>query len=556
MRRRLFAVGATFGLLLSLPSHAAAEAEAAAPRPNFLVIVVDDLGFSDPGYMGSEIRTPHMDALAAEGLVLTNFHVSPACSPTRAMLLTGQDPHRVGLGTMRGEAAPEQRDRAGYEGVLDPTVETLAEALRAGGYHTYLSGKWHLGDAPHQLPTARGFERAFGPTGGGTSHFADGLDLFAADGPPPMADWRDDGEPVARLPADWFSTDGFTDRLIGQIEDGRGDGRPFFALAAFTAPHWPLQAPEAWIDRYAGAYDAGWDVLRVARMAAVRDSGLATTDGPPPERLPFVPAWEALDEAARARAARTMEVYAAMVSHLDHNIGRLLAYLEDTGRRRDTLVLLFSDNGAEGNPVNRIVTDADWVARTFDNRLDNIGRPGSYVFTGPGWAQASSVPFHLFKTFPTQGGIRTTAVIAGPDVVPGRRSDAFTTVMDLAPTLLVRAGLAPRERSRLDGRSLDPLLTDHAEAVHGPDRVTGWELFGRRAIRVGDWKALWLYEPYGLGRWQLFDLSRDPGERHDLASANPERLHALLQAWATYAEAHRVVLPDNDAGYALEEDWR
>lgn len=561
-RRMAWGLGALIALIAGSPLAADDPPAKRDARPNFLIIVADDLGYSDLGFMGSEIPTPHLDALAAEGLLLTGFHVTPTCSPTRAALLTGLDPHRAGLGTMRNQAAPEQAGRPGYEGVLAPDVLTIAERLGAVGYASYLSGKWHLGDAPGQRPTDRGFDRAFGPIGGGASHFSDQLAMFAAEGPPGKALFLDDGAPAAPLPDEWFSTDGFTDRLIGQIESGRQDGRPFLALATYTAPHWPLQAPEAWIDRFEGAYDDGWDVLRETRMEGLRRSGRVPPDTPTPARLPFVPAWDSLDEAQQRRAARTMEVYAAMVAHLDHAVGRLLAYLEQSGQRDDTLVFFFPDNGAEGNPVNRIVPDWGWVERTFDNRLENIGRPGSYVFTGPGWAQASALPFHLFKAFPTQGGIQVPAIIAGARTAPGRENDAFATVMDLVPTLLELAD-APvidpaddRSSVPLAGRSLVPLIEGGADRVHGPSTVTGWELFGRRAVRVGDWKAQWLYAPYGPARWQLFDLATDPFETRDLAAGQPERLAGLIDAWSTYAREQRVVLPAEDAGYAREDDWR
>jgi arylsulfatase A-like enzyme len=537
-------------------------------RPNFLVIVADDLGYSDLGVMGSEIRTPNLDALAARGLLLTDFHVTPTCSPTRAMLLTGVDPHPAGLGSMRGQASPEQDGQPGYEGVLSSGVVTVAELLGDAGYYTVMAGKWHLGSEPGQKPTERGFERAFGPVSGGSSHFSDQLAMFASSGPPGKALFLDDGKEVESLPDEWFSSTGYTDRIIAQLDDQRRDGRSFFAYAAYTAPHWPLQAPDAYIDRYVGMYDAGWDALRQQRQRALAERDLPGPDGTKPaERLPFVPEWSALPAEARARATRTMEVYAAMIEHLDHEIGRLLAYLEANGELGSTLVLFFSDNGAEGNPVNRIIDDHDWVERTFDNRLDNIGRRGSYVFPGPGWAQASTAPFNLFKAFPTQGGLLAPAIVSGHGVQRtgdenGRR-DAFVTVKDVTPTILDLAGVAhPGSRYRgrsvapLEGRPMSDLLAGRATRVHGDEDVMAWELFGRRALRKGSWKAIWLYEPYGNGRWQLFDLATDPAEQRDLAGQRPDKLRELLAAWDEYVTSNGVILPAADAGYALEDDWR
>ena len=552
------------GMVALAAAHSAEPGSRTTPsRPSFLLIVADDLGYSDLGVMGSEIRTPNLDRLATNGLLLTNFHVAPTCSPTRAMLLTGVDTHPAGLGTMHRQWSPEQQGQPGYEGVLSDRVVTVATLLRDAGYHTYLSGKWHLGREPGQYPTDRGFERSFGPISGGATHFSDQLPLFFPGRETARALFIEDGEPVEELPGAWFSTNGFTDRLIEQIDSGRADGRPFLALATYTAPHWPLQAPDDFIDRYRGVYDAGWDVLRAKRMAALKARGLVSAYTAAPGRVPWAPSWADLDQDSRAKHARVMEVYAAMVENLDHNVGRLLDYLATTGQLENTLVLFFSDNGAEGNPVNRIIDDHGWVERTFDNRLENIGRVGSYVSTAPGWAQASTSPFRLFKGFTTQGGIQVPAIAHGPGVAGGRRSNAFVTVKDVAPTLLELAGVAlPDDRyrgrtvARIEGRSMTGLLSARQARVHGDSDVMGWELFGRRALRRGDWKITWLYEPYGAGRWELFNLASDPAEARDLAGERPDILGAMLAAWHAYSERNGVILPARDAGYALEDDWR
>lgn len=561
MRWPLLTVFALFAGSTAADSLARENPEPSKP-PNFLIIVADDLGFSDLGFMGSEIRTPNLDALAADGLLLRNFHVAPTCSPTRAMLLSGTDAHPAGLGTMRGEASPEQAGQPGYEGYLSDRVVSIARLLNDAGYHSYLTGKWHLGALSGQQPMDRGFEHAYGPLGGGMSHFSDGAPLFSPDGSAVMAKFLDDGNLVTGLPDGWFSSEAFTDRLIDNIESDRADGKPFFALAAYTAPHWPLHASEDFIDRYRGVYDLGWDQLRAQRVAALKSAGHIAPATVVPDRLDWVEPWEDLTEEQRAGAIRTMEVFAAMVEQLDHNIGRLLNYLDETGLRDNTVILFFSDNGAEGNPVNRIIDDHDWVENSFDNQLENIGRPGSYVFTGPGWAQASTAPFNLFKTFPSQGGIRTPALVSGPGVISGI-SDAFVTVKDIAPTLLELANV-PQPGAEYDGRavvpmsgkSLQSLLRDSMAEVHDSTTVTVWELFGRRAVRIGDWKAIWLYEPYGPARWQLFNLATDPDETTDLAASEPAQLRGLLEAWADYEERYQVILPATDHGYAREDDWR
>jgi arylsulfatase len=519
-----------------------------------LLIVADDLGYSDLGVLGSEIRTPHLDALARDGLLLTSFLVSPACSPTRAMLLTGTDAHASGLGTMAGEASENQKGRPGYEGRLSDGAVTIATRLRQAGYHTYLSGKWHLGMDEPQGPAAHGFERSFALLPGGASHFADGAPLVEGrDRAPYVEDGRE-----ATLPVGFHSSAFITDKLIEQIRGGLADAKPFFAFASYTAPHWPLQAPDADLELYRGAYDEGWDALRTSRFEAMRRRGIVPRASADPPRTRFARAWSALAPDERRREARPMELYAAMVENLDRHVGRLLQFLKDSGRYERTLVLFFSDNGAEGNPIDRLRTNAAWIPRRFDNSLANLGRVGSYAWLGPGWAQATT-PFRLWKGFPTEGGIRVPAIVRfGSD---GRRgtSSAVASVLDVAPTLLELAGVArsagrfqERAGAPLEGRSLVGFLRGKTDLVHGDDFTIGFELFGRRALRRGDWKIVWLFEPYGPGRWELFDLAHDPAESRDLSREHPARLAELTRAWDEYAARNGVILPGRDMGYALE----
>ena len=524
-----------------------------AQRPNILVLVADDLGYSDLGFLGSEIRTPHLDALAASGTVLTNFHVGPACSPTRAMLLSGVDAHPAGLGSMSGEGDARQFEQPGYEGFLSDRVVTVARLLRDAGYATAMVGKWHLGEWQEVGPHRRGFERSFVLPGAGASHFADAQPLGDTDVP---AQYWEDGEPVG-LPADFFSSDFYTDRLIRYLDEAHEKGCPFFAYAAYTAPHWPLQATDDDIDRYRGAYDDGWDALRERRVAGLVRAGVIPPDLAVPARLPFVPAWESLSAEERRIEARKMEIFAAMVENLDANIGRLLDHLKEIGEYENTLVLFFSDNGAEGNPI----VGAPWTWKGFDNRLANMGRVGSYVSYGPGWAQATTAPFRLFKSFPTEGGIRTPAIA----VLPGGGSaetglrDAFVSVKDVVPTALELAGVEHpggsyrgRPVAALEGASMLAFLRGQTNAVHPDDYSMGWELFGRRAVLQGDWKLVWLWEPYGPERWALYDLARDPAETDDLTARNPEKRQELLALWDEYAERNGVILPSRDTSYALE----
>jgi arylsulfatase len=504
--------------------------------------------------LGSEIRTPHLDALARSGLLLTSFLVSPACSPTRAMLLSGADTHPAGLGTMSGNADVNQKDRPGYEGYLSDRVVSVATLLRDAGYHTYVTGKWHLGMEERLGPHERGFERSFVLLPGGASHFADATRVTESTEPAP---YREDGRVVA-LPAGFYSTAHFTDKLIEYVRHGLADGKPFFAYAAYTSPHWPLQVPDAELDRYAGAYAEGYDLLRTRRFERARSLGIVPAGAAVPQRTRFARAWDELLPDEKLRQARTMEIYAAMVEDLDRHVGRLLQFLKDAGLYQNTFVLFFSDNGAEGNPIDRMEANAAWIPKRFDNGLGNLGRVNSYAWLGPGWAQAAT-PFRLWKGFPTEGGVRVPAIVrfgAG-----GRRGveDEVVTVKDVAPTLLELAGAGhpgssfeDRSVAPLEGRSMLPFVKRESPAVHGGDFTMGWELFGRRALRRGDWKIVWLYEPYGPGRWELFDLASDPLESRDLATTEPAKLAQLLRAWEEYVAKNGVVLPTGDMGYARE----
>ena len=544
-------------LALTGATACAPERTKTQQRPNFLVILADDLGYSDLGVMGSEIRTPNIDALAAEGVLLTNYYVAPNCSPTRAMLLSGTDTHPAGLGTMAGDADENQEGHPGYEGYLSDRVVSVASLLRDAGYHTYMAGKWHLGVLPHLSPESRGFERAFVNIAGGASHFGDAAPMLNGY----TTVYRENGTDVA-IPEDFYSSDFYTDKLIEYLEDGSEDGQPFFVYAAYTAPHWPLHAPDDYIDRYRGVYDDGYDALRAKRVQNLIDDHVVP-DVPVPRSVDWVPAWDSLDEEEKRIEVRRMEIYAAMVESLDDNIGRLLDYLKRTGQYENTVIIFSSDNGAEGNNIGTMYDNEDWIPTRFDNRYENMGRIGSYVWTGPAWAQAQTGPFRLFKSFTTDGGTRTPAIVRLSGLAHrGHRMDTFATVKDVAPTLLELAGVEHpsvyngREVAPMQGRSMVSFLSGETDSIHGDEAVMGWELFGRRGILKGHWKLVWMWEPYGMERWELFDLSRDPSESRDLSEEAPEKLAELLREWEDYVRENDVVLPGRDMGYGLVNGTR
>ncbi|MCC7411152.1 MAG: arylsulfatase [Gammaproteobacteria bacterium] len=522
----------------------AAGATPAPRRPNILVVVADDLGYNDLGYNGGEIATPTLDALAREGVIFTDFYAAPTCSPTRAMLLSGTDSHVAGLGNMAEAIAlmPEQQGKPGYEGYLNERVATLPELLRDGGYHTYMAGKWHLGLEEDQSPAARGFDRSYALLQAGGGHFDD-LALFGG-----KSRYRENGKEV-ELPADFYSTRFFSDRIIGDIESHRADGRPWFAYLAYSAPHWPLQAPAESIATYAGRYDAGYDALVAARLARLKQLGLVAEDVVASPREPDQPAWDALTPEQKLREARKMEIFAAMVDDLDSHFGRVVEYLRSSGQYDDTFIFFMSDNGPEGHDGHDFPPLRQWMQSCCDLSDANMGRPNSYVMYGPNWARAGDTPARMFKHYTLEGGIHVPAFAHYPKGFRGgRRTAAFATVKDVLPTLLALAGIGHpgthyrgRDIAPLQGSSMLPVLHGEADTVHAPDEVMGWELFGRKALRQGRWKLVWTEPPYGRGEWELHDLQTDPAELRDLGAGEPERVAALRDAWQDYARENGVL---------------
>jgi len=523
-------------------------------RPNFLLIVADDMGYSDLGSYGGEINTPVLDDLARQGMRYTDFYVSPTCSVTRSMLLSGTDNHIAGLGNMGELLAPNQMGQPGYEGVLNQRVATVASLLRDGGYHTYMVGKWHLGLKPAQIPHARGFERDFSLLVGGGSHFDS---QWNVEWQIPKSPYTEDGRPVEKLPKDFYSSKNYTDKTIQFIEEGRGDGKPFFAYMAFTAPHGPLQVPDDWLRRYKNQYDEGWDVIRMRRLARMQELGIVEEGVSTAERLWFLPRASMLAPGARIALGRKMELYASMVEYMDDQIGRVFDYLKEIGEYDNTVIIFISDNGAEGNDLVGMVAGRPGTlgylhaAANFAESGHNfIGRKGSFAEYGPAWAQVSMTPFRLFKGFLAEGGTRSPLIVSGPGVqgAGAINKNAILHVMDIAPTLLEMAGVehpasyAGRDIVPMQGKSWVQMLNGETQSPRGPDDWLGFELFGNRAIRRGDWKISWHYQPYGSSDWQLFNLDADPGEQYDLSEKFPEKRAELIALWDEYVVRNGVIV--------------
>ncbi len=519
-------------------------------RPNILLIVADDLGYGDLGAFGGEIDTPVLDALATAGGRFTRFYTHVSCSPTRSLLLTGVDNHRNGLGTMAEDHLPHHDGVPGYEGYLNDEVVTVARLLKDAGYHTYMTGKWHLGLTPETDPFQRGFERSYALLQGGGNHFTgEGMTARSR-----RASYTANGETVER-PEGPYSSDLFTDKLIEAIEANHGDGRPFFAYLSFTAPHFPLQAPAALIRKYADRYREGWDVTRRRRFERMQAMGLAPRAMPLPPRIDEVPDWNDLTNEQRQVEAKKMAIYAAMVDNLDANVGRVLGLLDALGEADNTLVVFLSDNGTD--PYDRNQRPIYAALRTdfgYDNSLANMGDANSYLFYGLGWAQVGSVHHRHYKFLPSEGGMHAPMIARFPGVLtPGDDRDAFASVLDLVPTFLDVAGVEHpgaayegRAVHPLQGRSLLPYLRDRRAVPYGDEEPVAFEIFGHGVVFMGPWKAVRLRPPWDENAWRLYDLSVDPGEQHDLAQEHPALLARLVQAYDAYAQANGVL--DEPAG--------
>ena len=516
------------GLVLAVAAWSSAGATTAAAevspptRPNIVVILVDDMGFSDLGCTGGEIPTPHLDALAAEGLTFTRFCNTGRCCPTRASLLTGLYPHQAGVGYMT-----DDEGLPGYRGRLGDGCVTIAESLRDAGYFTCMAGKWHVGQNHGVAPWNRGFLRSLNPAAGG---------FYQAGSP--RYELSLDGAAIAahdpRLPPNWYSTDLWTEFGLRFIDDARAVRKPFFLYLAHNAPHFPLQAPAAEIERFRATYAAGWDALAARRFERQVAAGLFTGNETPAGRPAGVAAWDEVPEAERLRFAHLMATYAATVHLMDRSVGTLVTGLRDRGLLDDTLILFLSDNGgnAESGPGGRTVGDPT--------------KPDSAWFCGESWAWLQNTPLRRFKHYVHEGGIATPLIAHWPRGIAARgaRRRQPGHVIDILPTCLEVAGAAmPATREGvavqpLEGRSLVPAF--HAET--GADRRLFWEHEGNAAVSDGDTKLVRLGRN---GPWELYDLTADRTESHDLAAARPEQVRELTAAWEQWAErVHAVPMPD------------
>jgi arylsulfatase len=530
--------------------------------PNVVVVVLDDLGFAQLGCYGSDLETPNIDRLAARGVRFSNFHTTAVCSPTRASLLTGRNPHRVGMGMLPDLAT----NFPGYSGRFPEGVGTLAQVLQRSGYATFCVGKWHLvprderATGPYGMwPTSLGFDRYYGFLNGETNQWTPNLVRDTNHVEPPCS------------PEDGYHLDAdLADQAIAYLRELRfaHPHRPFFLWYASAAPHAPHQAPPEWIERFRGRFDGGWDAWRAATLERQHALGIVPPDAQLSERPPWIEPWDEIDPERRRLYARMMEVCAAYIAHADHHLGRLVDHLESTGELDQTIVVFVSDNGASGeggpnggyNQLRHYISD---VPDDIDDELAHLEDLGGFRSNGHypwGWALAANTPFRRWKRYTFEGGVRDPMIVVAPGVTEaGGVRGQYCHAVDVAPTVLELCGLEFPDvldgvpQMSVDGVSLVPVLAD---PTAGDVRTRQYyECWGSRAVYDDGWKAVTNHvnqltaaerdeidgsHDFATDTWALFDVRNDPTEMHDLAKAHPEKLRDLITDWHAAAERDGV----------------
>lgn len=562
-----------------------AASQAQGQRPNILLIVADDLGFSDIGSFGSEISTPNLDQIASEGKILTNYHTASTCSPARAAMLTGVDWHIGGIGTMYELIAENQKGKPGYETYINNRVVTVAELLKDSGYHTLMSGKWHLSghgtEHPDSNPYSRGFDHVFSLLGDGGNHWSS-APIF-----PGLGSAYVENNTAVDRPGNntLFSTNLFTDELINLVNKTRGDGNPLFMYLAPIAPHSPFMAPQDTVEKYQNVYSAGWEPLREQRFEKQKELGFWPDNMTLPERLPPNQPWDSLTQEQKDYASRIMAVRAGMIENLDQNVGRLIQYLKQVGEYDNTLIVFTSDNegseapqfpigGALANAVDKKALPAFF--KTLNNTIPNLGNSTSNINYGAWGSYLSLAPFSGFKASVYEGGTRPPFIVKEPtNMVPstitssssssGNSSNtnsstmprvikSFAFVTDMTPTFLDYANVSQppagaiyrgNETYPIMGKSIKPVLEGMADRVHAVDEPIGTELFNSSSLYMGDWVAVW-DGAHPTGKWQLYNLVNDPAQNVDVADQHPDLVQKMAAAYQNYSKQVGVVAPTGE----------
>jgi arylsulfatase A-like enzyme len=507
-------------LLITAAINGYAQTNNTSSKPNIILILADDLGYSDIGAYGSEIKTPNLDRLATEGLRLKEFYNNSICAPTRASLLTGQYQHKAGVGYFANDLGSPA-----YQGYLNKESLTLAEVLKGAGYTTLMAGKWHVSGKGQSLPWQRGFDHSLLSENG--SYFDQG-DYNGG----PKRPYFEDGKPYPLEAGKYYQTDVITEHAVKYLNEQGKDKKPFFLYLAYTAPHWPLQALPEDIAKYKGRYDKGWDDLRKERFAKQKELGIVDKDAVLSAKDADIYDWSRLSYDQRSQWTAKMEVFAAMVDRMDQGIGQVLDKLKQTGQDKNTLVIFISDNGA---PAEDLVKWHNGATRN----TGPVGTIGSYESQGKNWSYASNTPFLAFKDYVYEGGISSPFIAWYPSKIkPGTISKGTGHLIDLAPTFYELAGASYPKKYKdivpnaLPGKSLLPVLYGQDNEVKRGEPLF-WERAGNRAVRDGKWKLESHYPSY---TWELYDVESDRGETRDIARFNHDVVSRLSIAYFQWAK--------------------
>jgi arylsulfatase len=504
-------------------------------KPNFVVIMADDLGYSDIGSFGSEIQTPNLDFLANRGIKLTQFYNCSRCCPTRASLITGHYPHNAGVGSMNSDLGTPE-----YQGYLNKSSVTIAEGLKTQGYFTMLSGKWHVGNQEDQWPLARGYDRFFGLIGGTSNYFYPHPHKLSANDFFVLNDKKLENYTTEGKPEGYYLTNEFGDYALKFLDEAKDQKKPFYLHLTFNAPHFPIQALPEDIEKYRGKYLKGWDVLRSERYKRLVDMGIVNPKWPLSPRDTLIPAWNQMRASEKEAWDLKMAVYAAMIDRLDQNVGRVMAKLKEMGVEKNTLVMFFSDNGASHEyayPM-RPQADAEVSKRVKYLKADH---PESYASYEYNWANLSNTPFRSFKHWESEGGISTPFIAYYPELIkPGSINYQPAHVVDIQATIFDLAGVKYPETYKghkitpADGLSLREPLQGKNWKGH---EVLYWEHQGNKAVRQGKWKIV---SSYPENIWRLYNMDEDRTELVDLSKSNPQKLDELIKLYIKWAEKTAV----------------
>ena len=517
-------------------------------KPNIVLILIDDLGLTDLQAYGGEISTPNIDILASEGMLFTNYHTTPECAPSRAMLLTGMDNHNTGIPMIPEVMPTKYRNTPGYEGYLRDDALTLAEILKPAGYRTYMTGKWHLafgGKETAALPYNRGFDKTFilDATGGNNFSHHSYLPYYLE------SPWFKNGE-EAELPEDFYSSKFFVDQMIEFIEEDKNQDTPFFSYLSFQAQHIPLQAPQEFIDKYLETYEAGWEELREQRKNRAIEYGIFPPNKEIVDSFSGFEDWSEADQENKKMLIKSMAVFAGMLDAMDFHIGRFMTYLKKEGLYENTIFIVTADNGPEGNDPSDHAPWREWFKTTiYDRDYETLGDQDSYVYIGTEFAQAMASPSHLFKFHMSEGGLRVPLIISGPEIKKGKNQN-FAFVTDIAATL--SDIVFDEVDERIIGKSLQSSLAGSDEKNYIDSDSVGLEVTGNSALFKGNFKIVRNRPPNGSNQWELFNLSEDPGETVNLATSMPNKLLELIEEYEAYAEKNGVIELPLDYEWAAE----